>query len=139
MNQSNRDYFDLQVEWVMDRLPQSVLDTMQEIPLHVEDQPSERLMQQLGIADAEELCGYFSGVPYVEGTAYFGDNVYLSAELPVQNSVTIFRRGIVAESRNDQGKISRIQLRRQIRITILHELAHLHGMNDDEIANIGYG
>ena len=55
------------------------------------------------------------------------------------NSITIFRRGIIAESKSEWGKVSRIRLRKQIRITILHELAHLHGMDEDEIVEIGYG
>jgi len=132
MNQSNRAYFDRQVEWVLDQLPQKVLRLLREVPLHVEDQPSKRLMQELEIEDAEDLCGYFSGIPYSEMTVW-GSGVSLP------NSITIFRRGIVAESRDEWGKVSRSHLRQQIRITILHELAHLHGMDEDEIIEIGYG
>ena len=132
MKQDNRNYFDGQVEWVLARLPQKVLRILREVPLHVEDQPSKRLMQELEIADAEELCGYFSGVPYGEGNVF-------AVEVQMPNSVTIFRRGIIAEARDEQGKVSRSNLRQQIRITILHELAHLHGMEEDEITQIGYG
>jgi predicted Zn-dependent protease with MMP-like domain len=57
----------------------------------------------------------------------------------MSNSITIFGRGIIAASRDEWGKVKRNSLRVQIRITILHELAHLHGMEDDEIAAIGYG
>ena len=131
MNQNNRDYFDKQVDWVLDGLPQQILRMLEEVPLHVEDQPSERLMEELNIADAEDLCGYFCGTPYSEGTPYVQHTT-----LP--NSITIFRRGIAAEARDDDGKIRRSSLRRQIRITILHELAHLHGMDEDEIAKVGY-
>ena len=66
MNQHNRDYFDEQVEWVLARLPQKVLRILLEVPLHVEDQPTKRLQQELEIDDPEELCGYFCGVPYGE-------------------------------------------------------------------------
>ena len=132
MNQTKRDDFDRQVEWVLDRLPQRVHRILKEVPLHVEDQPSKRLMQELNIQDAEDLCGYFVGVPYGE-TKVFG----IGVELP--NSVTIFRRGIIAEARDEWGKVSRNSLRKQIRITILHELAHLHGMDEEEIIEIGYG
>jgi predicted Zn-dependent protease with MMP-like domain len=112
---------------------------MKEVPLHVEDQPSKRLMRELKIEDADELCGYFCGVPYSEGGRIFGANVYLAADAPVSNSITIFRRGIIAEARDEEGKVRRSQIRQQIRITILHELAHLHGMDEEEIAEIGYG
>jgi len=132
MKQTKRDYFDRQVEWVLGQLPQHVLRILKEVPLHVEDQPSKHLMQELDIEDAEELYGCFVGTPYGEMKIYgFG------VQLP--NSVTIFRRGIVAKTRDEWGKVSRSNLRKQIRITILHELAHLHGMDEEEIVEIGYG
>ena len=132
MNKNNRDYFDRQVEWVLDRLPEKILRILRETPLHVEDQPPKHLLQELGIADAEELCGCFSGIPYTESSVF-------SVDVSEPNIVTIFRRGIIAESRDEFGKVSRNQLRRQIRVTILHELAHLHGMNEDDIIASGYG
>jgi len=139
MNQTNRDYFDQQVEWVLTRLPQKVLHLLREVPLHVEDQPSKQLRQELQIDDAEELCGYFSGVPYTNGGRYFGGNIYLSGDVLTSNCITIFRRGVIAVARDEWGKVWRSSLREQIRITILHELAHMLGMEDDELAEIGYG
>ena len=135
MNQSNREYFDKQVGWVLVHLPRKILRLLLEIPLHVEDQPSKRLMEDLKIDNPDELCGCFSGVPF-SGLASIH---FLSACGDMPSSVTIFRRGIVAASRNEWGKVCRSELRQQIRITILHELAHLHGMDEDEIADIGYG
>ena len=139
MNQRLRDIFDRQVEWVLTRLPRPILRVLGEVPLHVEDRPSKQLMRELKIGDAEELCGYFCGVPYTEGGRYFETNVYIAPGIQMSNSITIFRRGIVAESRDEWGKVSRKSLRQQIRITILHELAHLHGMSEEEITAIGYG
>ena len=60
MKKNNRVYFDQQVEWVLIRLPQNVRRLLREVPLHVEDRPSESLMLELEIEDAEELCGYFT-------------------------------------------------------------------------------
>ena len=139
MNQRYRDIFDRQVEWVLARLPRTILRILREVPLHVEDQPSKHLMRDLKIDDAEELCGYFHGVPYAEGDWYFGTNVYTPPGALMSNSITIFRRGIVAAARDEWEKVSRNNLRREIRITILHELAHLHGMSEEEITEIGYG
>jgi len=132
MNQNHRDYFDRQVGWVLERLPQNVLRILEEVPLHVEDQPSRQLMRELNIADPEELCGYFCGVPYSEPVSHVSSTF-------VPNHVTIFRRGIATASQDEWGKVCRRKLRREIRITILHELAHLHGMEEEEIADIGYG
>jgi predicted Zn-dependent protease with MMP-like domain len=136
MNPTNRDYFDQQVEWVLARLPQSILRLLKEVPLHVEDQPSKRLLKELKIKDADELCGFFSGVPKGEGNVI---RTMLGSDLPILTSITVFRRGVIAASRDEWGKVRRSELREQIRITILHELAHLHGMDDEEIDEIGYG
>jgi len=132
VNQTKRDYFDEQVAWVLERLPKNVLRILLEVPLHVEDQPSKHLCQELELDDPEELCGCFTGVAYGEGSA-------LSTNVSLPNSITIFRRGIIAESRDENGKIRRSSLRHQIRVTILHELAHLHGMDEEEIGCLGYG
>ena len=132
MNQNNRDYFDRQVGWVLERLPQNVLRILEEVPLHVEDQPSRQLMRELNIADHEELCGHFFGVPYIEPISQVSSTF-------VPNHVTIFRRGIATASQDEWGRVCRHKLRQEIRITILHELAHLHGMEEKEIADIGYG
>jgi len=53
--------------------------------------------------------------------------------------VTIYREGILAASTTPGGRISTAQLRRQIRITILHELAHHHGLGEEELRRLGYG
>ena len=137
MNQRNRDYFDKHVEWVLARLPQNVLHILKGVPLHVEDQPSKRLMRELDIEDAEDLCGYFFGLPF-SGLPNLPP-YFFSDEWRMPSCVVIFRRGIVAEARDEEGKLNRTNLRREIRITILHELAHLHGMDEDEIEEIGYG
>ena len=133
MKKSNREYFDRQVNWVLDRLPRKVLRLLLEIPLHVEDQPSEEQMQELKIENPEDICGLFSGTPHIE------TDVWGLVGVPYPTCITIFRRGIVAASREEDGTVCRHCLRREIRITILHELAHLHGMDEEEIAEMGYG
>lgn len=130
MNSNKREYFDKQVEWVLARLPKKVFRLLDEIPLHVEDCPSRRLMRDMNIESDDELCGCFNGVAI--------DEVHeRSQQLP--NTVTIFRKGIIAAATSDDGCFSRAELRRQIRITILHELAHFHGIGENELIELGYG
>ena len=40
---------------------------------------------------------------------------------------------------SEDGRIRGDRLREQIRITILHELAHFHGLNEEELRELGYG
>jgi predicted Zn-dependent protease with MMP-like domain len=41
-------------------------------------------------------------------------------------------------ARNRMGKISRSELWRQIRITILHEVGHHYGLSEEDLKELGY-
>jgi predicted Zn-dependent protease with MMP-like domain len=47
--------------------------------------------------------------------------------------IAIFRRPLEADFGHDPA-----ELEREIRITVLHELAHYFGMEEDRIADLGY-
>jgi predicted Zn-dependent protease with MMP-like domain len=49
------------------------------------------------------------------------------------DKITIFRRPLVREFRDPQ------RLEEEIRITVLHELAHYFGIDEDRIEELGYG
>lgn len=125
-----RETFDKQVEAVLTKLPAEILRLLDEVPLHIEDQPSKRLRKELHLESGDELCGLFQGVSLNKKNE-------MHPRLP--DSVTLFRRGILSQVADEYGKVSRRELRREIRITILHEYGHLHGLEEDEIAALGYG
>jgi predicted Zn-dependent protease with MMP-like domain len=106
------------------------LKLLEEVPLHIEDKPPKRLKHELQIEFDEDLCGYFAGLPLNRQYEH-------SARIP--NSITVFRRGIWAKHLDEAGQFCLRELRRQIRITILHELAHYHGIEEDELEQLGYG
>ncbi|MGL4595756.1 MAG: metallopeptidase family protein [Thermoguttaceae bacterium] len=136
MNQKQRDLFDKQVEWVISRLPLLIQRLIEEVPIHVKDRPSRRIMRELNVKNDEDLCGYYSGIA-------IGEKEERSYLLPdrapiLPDHVMLFRRGIIEEARNEWGKLFRNVLRERIRVTILHELGHHHGMSEDELAALGY-
>ena len=49
------------------------------------------------------------------------------------DKITIFRRPLVREFRDPE------RLEQEIRITVLHELAHYFGIDEDRIDELGYG
>jgi predicted Zn-dependent protease with MMP-like domain len=131
VNQRTRDRFDRQLEQVLATMPPLVHELLEEIPLHVEDYPSRDVMEEKGISDPEELCGLFTGVAITE------KSVEQSGALP--DVVTIYRLGILAAARDRRGRVTAPALREEIRITLLHELAHFHGLEEDELEELGYG
>jgi predicted Zn-dependent protease with MMP-like domain len=67
-------------------------------------------------AEEPELLGLFEEVPY----------------LPAK--VTIYRRPLEADFGDDPER-----LRHEIRVTVLHELAHYFGIGEERLAELGYG
>ncbi|MDR3198648.1 MAG: metallopeptidase family protein [Planctomycetaceae bacterium] len=130
MTPSKRAYFDKQVKWVLERLPKKVKNLLEEIPLHVEDRPSRHLVRDIKMKPNTDLCGCFVGIP-------LGEKYNWQAQTP--NTIILFRRGIYALAANEHGTCNRSELRRQIRITILHELGHFHGLNENQLEQLGYG
>ena len=131
MNPRTRRRFDEQLEWVLERLPPLVHELIEKVPLHVEDYPSARMMVRLGVRYRGQLCGLYTGVPLTDRS------VQHSGTLP--DVVTVYREGVLNSARDAGGRIRTDRLRREIRTTILHELAHHHGLDEDELRELGYG
>lgn len=131
MKPTTRDRFDRELERVLAELPPAIHKLLDEVPLHVEDYPADDVLEEKGIDDPAELCGLFAG------RAIQDRSIEDSATLP--DVVTIYRLGILEAARDDAGRISSRRLREEIRITILHELGHLHGLDEDELDELGYG
>ena len=126
-----RRRFDEQLEWVLQQLPPMVHELLEKVPLHVEDYPSSRVMHEMGVWNRKQLCGLYTGIPLPDRS------VQQSGTLP--DVVTIYREGILESAREANGRISTDGLRREIRITVLHELAHHHGLGEEELRQLGYG
>ncbi len=131
MNPQTRRRFDEQLEWVLERMPPMVHELIDRVPLHVEDYPSDEVMDRTNVEYIDDLCGLYTGIP-------IGDkSVNHSATMP--DVVTIYREGILSAAAADDGRISQGRLREQIRITILHELGHHHGLTEEDLKRLGYG
>jgi predicted Zn-dependent protease with MMP-like domain len=131
LSQPARDRFDRELEGVLAEMPPLVHELLEKIPLHVEDYPSREVMKDKDIDDPEELCGLFSGIALPDRS------VEQSATLP--EVVTIYRMGILAAARDRRGRVRPRRLREEIRITVLHELAHFHGLTEEQLEELGYG
>jgi predicted Zn-dependent protease with MMP-like domain len=130
VNESLRNFFDEHLKLVLDKMPPRVHELIDHVPLHVEDYPSVETMAELGVRRREALCGLYTGVPLSERSA---------SEPPMlPDVVTIYREGILSQSTNNRNEVIVEELRRQIHITILHELGHHHGMDEQDLAELGY-
>ena len=108
-----------------------VHELIERVPIHVEDYPSREVMNRMGIRYREQLCGLYTGIPIGE------KSIWHSVTMP--DVVTIYREGILSACRDARGRVDTDRLRHEIRITLLHELAHHHGLDEDELRELGYG
>jgi len=131
MKESLRRYFDEQIDWVLAQSPPRIHELLEEVTMYVEDHPSRRLMDQMGVRRRRQLCGLHTGIPLTERS------VLVSGVLT--NAIYLYREGILWMATDQRGRIDEDELRRQIRITLLHELGHYHGLDEDELAELGYG
>jgi predicted Zn-dependent protease with MMP-like domain len=130
LNPRARDRFDRLLEEVLAELPPWIHELLERVPLHVEDYPAPDVIAHLGLEYRDDLCGLYTGIPLGE------KSVDHAATMP--DFVSIYREGIVAIARDQDGTIRRGRLREEIRKTLLHELAHHHGFTEDDLEELGY-
>ena len=137
MNPNERNQFDKLVESVLEELPKALLELLEEVPLLVEDCPSPAILHQLGCA-ADEICGLHNGVMLTE------KSLEDLPELPER--IHLFRAGILAIAggwtpwQDDDGTPmgGMDVIREEIRITILHEIGHHFGLDEEDLEQLGF-
>ena len=111
----DRPRFEQHVRAALDSLPAHIAETLQNVAVVVEDEHPED----------PDLFGLYEGVPLPErGTDYGG-------QLP--DRISIYRLPLVDEFGADPG-----ELEDEIRVTVLHELAHYFGIDEDRLEELGY-
>lgn len=105
-------------------LPPMFRDALANVAVVVEEGPSDDLLDELGVPADDTLYGFYHGVPLPERS------VQDSGLLPDKISVY---RGPLMEDFPDRNELCR-----QIRITLLHEIGHYFGMDEEELSRLGY-
>jgi predicted Zn-dependent protease with MMP-like domain len=105
--------FDDHVRAAIDSLPPKVDAALRNVAIVVRDEN----------ADDPDLLGLYVGVPLPER----GDD---AGSLP--DTITIYRLPLEADFPDPD------ELQREIRITVLHEIGHYFGLDEDRLAELGY-
>lgn len=122
----NRTEFEALVEEELNALPAPFLDRLGNVHVVVEDAPAPALLRSVGMLPGRDtLFGYYDGVPLSQRG--FNDGGLLP------DRILIFYKPLVRAFRTPR------RIRRQVRITLIHEIAHFIGMDEDAIDDLGYG
>ncbi len=139
LDDAERERFDALLEEEIERLPARLRRLLDETPLVVDDAPTRRLMRELGLdPDEDDLCGLHSGVPLTERS--------VSDRPTLPERIQIFRRGIIDEAGGWEPWVDEDgtelggeeRVRREIRITMLHEIGHHFGLSEEDLERLGY-
>ena len=116
------DPFEASVERALDALPSDARRLLETVAIVIEQEPSARQRLEEGLAPDETLYGLYEGTPITE---------YAAGWVPYPNKITIFRGPLEADFDD------RRELEQEIRITVLHELAHHAGFGDGTLHDFG--
>jgi predicted Zn-dependent protease with MMP-like domain len=138
MTKGEQDKFDRLIDKVLRELPLAVRELFDEAPIIIEDRPSKDLLEELELdPDDDTLCGLYTGTPMVERS------VDDSPRSP--DCIHIFREGILQQAggwepdEEDGEPIGgEDAITHEIRITILHELGHHFGLDEEDLERMGY-
>jgi predicted Zn-dependent protease with MMP-like domain len=110
---------------VIDRLPRSFRERLLNVEFVVEERPSIELLRAEGLDPRHDtLYGIYQGVP-------LPDRSSLDPPL-LPDKITIFAEPLLEDFPDPE------ELREEIRLTVLHEIAHYFGMDEEEIEDLGY-
>lgn len=120
--------FDACVERALAEIPKQFRSYLEEVAFIIQDHPTAEQREQFGIQPGEpDPLGFYDGIPLGERSSFDGP-------VPHQDCVYIFRDPLLAFCDEDPQA-----LEREIRITVIHEIAHHFGFDDDEVDELGYG
>jgi predicted Zn-dependent protease with MMP-like domain len=113
----SREDFEDAVRDALDEIPPELARQIDNVVVLVEDDPPE---------DDPELLGLYEGVPLTERGEFWA-----TGALP--DRITIYRRPTLAlcDSRDDVVE--------EVAVTVVHEIAHHFGIDDERLHELGWG
>jgi tetratricopeptide (TPR) repeat protein len=117
----SRREFDEEVKRAIGLLPEHEQRALASVPLEIADVPALDDLTAVHPPLSPAILGLFRGPPELEPCESSGQC----------RSIVLYRRNLARFARD------RVELAEQVRVTLLHELGHLHGENDDELRERG--
>ena len=113
------------VSQAVEDLPAEFLEKMDNIEVVVEDRPTPEQEESAGGDPGEGLLmGLYEGIPLTERTSAYG------GVLP--DRITLFQENIETVCETPE------EIRDEVRKTVLHEIAHHFGIDDDRLLELDY-
>ena len=115
----DRQRFEGLVEEALDQLPEFFQSKLENLAVIVEDEPPPEVSDDFG----DLVLGLYQGVPLPERSVW--------DDYPYPDVISIYQRNIEEIARTDAEIIE------EVRLTVMHEIGHYFGMDEDDLAKLG--
>jgi len=121
------DEFAELVAEALESLPAEFLERLENIQIDVEEWPSKADLEEAGLPpdDRTGLLGLYHGVMLTERT---------SSYVALPDRITLYKGPIELLAGPDEESI-----RRQVRATVIHEVGHYFGLEEEDLDELGWG
>lgn len=109
----------------IDELPATLLQALENVVVTVEDVADPDDLAEAGLEPNEEVYGLYVGIPLTQRTTGY--------TMVVPDRITLYK--IPLERDFQDGN----ELSAQIRRTVLHEIGHAYGMDEQALEERGFG
>lgn len=113
------------VEEAVESVPAGFRPYLEEIAIDIEDEPDARTLRDLGLRSKRSLLGLYRGTPITDR--------HVEAPYRYPERIVIYQRNIERICRTREAMVE------QIRKTVLHEIGHHFGLDEDDLEELGYG
>jgi predicted Zn-dependent protease with MMP-like domain len=116
--------FERLVDRALATIPDPYHEALNEVAVVIEDEPSAEQLRENDLEPWESMYGLYEGVPRTDYAAEWATS---------PNRITLFRLPLEEDFENQR------ELEEEVRMTVLHELAHHLGIDDDRLDELGAG
>ncbi len=119
----HRARFESLVRRALAGLPEPIRRRLSNVDVVIRHYPTRSDLRQAGLGPRDALYGLYEGVPLTErGYDY---------NLVLPDKITIFQGPLEADFADDE------ELVQQVRVTVLHEIAHHFGLSEEAMEELG--
>ena len=119
-----RDHFLRLVHRAVQSIPAEFHQYLENVEFLIQGEPSSATLERLGLGPDDTLFGLYEGVPVTERSIEDGG--------VVTDTITIFQEPL-EEQTDDEA-----ELEEEVRRTIIHEVAHHFGLDEEDVARHGF-
>jgi predicted Zn-dependent protease with MMP-like domain len=106
-------------------MPQPFQQHLKEIDIVVKRRPSAAEVRAAGLGHDESMYGFYQGVPMTERGSGYG--------MTVPDVIYIYQEPLEEDFPDDRDLVE------EIRTTVLHEVGHFFGIDDERLEELGRG